>query len=50
MEGGLTSGFVEAESHVSIEAQAEVVVENVDGELRRLKRQPQQFGLFLRLA
>lgn len=40
--GSLTSGFMEAQSHVSIEAQTEVVVENVDGELRKIKRQPQQ--------
>lgn len=37
--GSLTSGFMEAQSHVSVEAQTEVVVENVDGELRKIKRQ-----------
>lgn len=33
---------MEAQSHVSIEAQTEVVVEHIDGELRKMKHQPQR--------
>lgn len=37
MDLGLTSGFMEAECDVSIEAQTEVIVEDVDGELKQQK-------------